>query len=49
MPLMLVLGLASGYLYYRSRSIVAPITLHMAYNGTVLLTVLASKSLAAAR
>ena len=38
-----VLGLALGYVYARSRSIVAPIVLHAAFNGTSLLAMYAMR------
>ena len=48
LPNMLVLGLALGYVYSRSRSLAAPVALHMAYNGMVMLTLFTWRGLAAA-
>jgi len=38
-----ILGLALGYVYARSRSIIAPIVLHAAFNGTSLLALYAMR------
>jgi len=42
---MLALGLVMGYLYDRTRSIAAPLAMHMTYNGLVILGVFARRTL----
>jgi len=42
-----VLGLALGYLYHRTHSLVAPITLHVVFNGMTVLAIFAHRSVAA--
>jgi membrane protease YdiL (CAAX protease family) len=48
MPMLLVLGIALAYIYDRTRSLAAPVTLHMAFNGITLLSVFAFRSLVSA-
>ncbi len=45
MPLLLVLGIALAYVYDRTRSLAAPVALHMAFNGMTLLSVFAFRGL----
>ena len=45
MPSLLVLGIALAYVYDRTRSLAAPIALHMAFNGITLLSVFAFRGL----
>jgi membrane protease YdiL (CAAX protease family) len=45
MPALLVLGIALGYVYDRTRSLAAPVALHMAFNGITLLSVFAFRGL----
>ena len=47
MPDLLVLGIMLGYLYNRTQSLAAPVALHLAHNGMVMLTIFAHRSLAA--
>lgn len=42
-PIMLVMGVVLGYVYYRTRSIIAPVLVHMAHNGVVMLLLLSSR------
>lgn len=46
-PSMLVLGLALGYVYYRTRSLVAPFLLHAAHNTLVLMLFVGARTLPA--
>ena len=48
MPALLVLGIALGYVYDRTRSLAAPVALHMAFNGMTLLSVFAFRGLVTA-
>ena len=48
MPLLLVLGIALAYVYDRTRSLAAPVALHMAFNGITLLSVFAFRGLVTA-
>jgi membrane protease YdiL (CAAX protease family) len=48
MPTLLVLGIALGYVYDRTRSLAAPVALHMAFNATTLLSVFAFRGLVSA-
>jgi membrane protease YdiL (CAAX protease family) len=48
MPALLVLGIALGYVYDRTRSLAAPVALHMAFNGITLLSVFAFHGLVTA-
>jgi len=48
MPLLLVLGIALAYVYDRTRSLAAPVALHMAFNGVTLLSVFAFRGLVTA-
>jgi membrane protease YdiL (CAAX protease family) len=45
MATLLILGLALAYVYDRTRSIAAPIALHMAFNGITLLSIFAFRGL----
>ena len=46
MPIAFLMGLAFAWLYERSRSLLAPIMMHQAYNTTALVLTLASAWLA---
>ena len=48
MPALLALGIALGYVYDRTRSLAAPVALHMAFNGMTLLSVFAFRGLVTA-
>ena len=48
MPMLLALGIALGYVYDRTRSLAAPVALHMAFNGMTLLSVFAFRGLVTA-
>ncbi len=45
MPSLLVLGIALAYVYDRTRSLAAPVALHMAFNGLTLLSIFAIRGL----
>ena len=45
MPMLLVLGIALAYVYDRTRSLAAPVALHMTFNGMTLLAVFAFRGL----
>jgi membrane protease YdiL (CAAX protease family) len=45
MPLLLILGIALAWVYDRTRSLAAPVALHMAFNGMTLLSVFAFRGL----
>jgi membrane protease YdiL (CAAX protease family) len=47
-PALLVLGIALGYVYDRTRSLAAPVALHMAFNGMTLISVFAFRGLVTA-
>jgi hypothetical protein len=44
-PTMLVMGIGLGYVYHRTRSLIAPVLLHAAHNGLLLLLLLSSRGL----
>ena len=46
-PQLFLLGVALGYVYDRTRSLAAPVTLHLLFNGTTVLAIFAHRSLAA--
>ena len=48
LPLLFVLGVALAYIYDRTRSLAAPVALHMAFNGVSLLSVFAFRGLVSA-
>jgi membrane protease YdiL (CAAX protease family) len=45
MPILLLLGIALAYVYDRTRSLAAPVALHMAFNGMTLLSIFAFRGL----
>jgi membrane protease YdiL (CAAX protease family) len=45
MPTLLLLGIALAYVYDRTRSLAAPVALHMAFNGITMLSVFAFRGL----